>query len=277
MSQQRPDTRPAPFVTLLTDYGWADEFVGVCHGVIAQICPQARVIDLSHGVPRQDVRAGAALLHSALPYLPVGVHVAVVDPTVGAQRRAVALELADGRLLVGPDNGLLWPAAAAAGGVVQAVEISDSPWCLRPISATFHGRDIFAPVAARLAAGEPLAQAGAALDPRLLVRLEFPPARLEGGTLVAVARAVDHFGNVTLAAGREDLPVGAGAVADVLLPGGRRVRLRVGRTFDDVAAGEALLYEDASRSLALAVNHGSAAADLELSLGQELRITPADA
>ena len=120
------------------------------------------MIDLSHGVPRQDVEAGARMLARSLPFAPAGVHLAVVDPEVGARRRAVALLTAeDDRLLVGPDNGLLLPAAERFGGVAEAVEISASPWRLEPVSATFHGRDVFAPVAARLAAGEPLGEAGA--------------------------------------------------------------------------------------------------------------------
>jgi S-adenosylmethionine hydrolase len=135
-----------PVITLLTDYGLVDEFVGVLHGVIARICPAAQIIDLSHGVPAQDVAAGAVMLANALPYLPVGVHVAVVDPGVGSDRRAVAVRLADRRLLVGPDNGLLWTAALGGGGVVAVAEISASPWRLEPLAATFHGRDIFAPV-----------------------------------------------------------------------------------------------------------------------------------
>src|SRR5437660_9297243 len=139
-----------PVITFLSDYGLDDHFVGVCHGVIATICPQARVIDITHGIARHDVRAGALALRSALPYVPVGVHLAVVDPDVGAQRRAVALRVSDERLLVGPDNGLLWLAADQAGGVVEAVDIARSPFRLEPVSATFHGRDIFAPVAARL-------------------------------------------------------------------------------------------------------------------------------
>src|SRR3954449_13015018 len=153
-------------VTFLSDYGLADEFVGVCHAVIARIAPEARVIDLSHGIPRHDVRSGALVLARALPYAPPGVHLAVVDPEVGARRRAVALLTAEEeRLLVGPDNGLLMPAAERFGGVLEAVEISTSPWRLEPVSATFHGRDLFAPVAARLAGGEALAAAGTPLAP----------------------------------------------------------------------------------------------------------------
>src|SRR5438270_6807937 len=150
----------APVIIFLSDYGLADEFVGICHGVIATICPEARVIDLTHGVERHDVRAGALILRGALPFVPAGVHLAVVDPDVGAKRRAVALRLADGRQLVGPDNGLLWLAAEAGGGVVEAADIARSPLRLEPVSATFHGRDIFAPVAAHLAAGASLTQAG---------------------------------------------------------------------------------------------------------------------
>src|SRR6202012_4410672 len=127
----------------LTDYGLVDDFVGVLHGVLAKLCPAARVIDLTHGIPRHDVRAGAGVLAHSLPFLPVGIHVAVVDPSVGSERGALALRTRDGRVLVGPDNGLLWLAAEAAGGVLEAVEIARSPWRLEPVSATFHGRDIF--------------------------------------------------------------------------------------------------------------------------------------
>ena len=132
----------------------------MCHAVIARICPSANVIDIAHGIPRHDPRAGALILRDALPFAPAGVHLAIVDPDVGARRRAVALELPDDQTLVGPDNGLLSLAAERLGGALSAVEISRSPWRLEPVSATFHGRDIFAPVAARLAAGEPLADAG---------------------------------------------------------------------------------------------------------------------
>src|SRR5579884_3452648 len=131
----------APIISFLTDYGLSDPFVGICHAVIASACPEARVIDLTHGVPRGDVHAGALILSGALPYLPVGVHLAVVDPGVGTSRRAVAVALPDGRRLVGPDNGL-WSLCFGAD-VVEAVDIGRSPFALSPVSATFHGRDIF--------------------------------------------------------------------------------------------------------------------------------------
>src|SRR5688572_7773756 len=167
-------------ITFLSDYGLADEFVGIVHGVIARIAPDARVIDIGHGVPRQDVQAGARMLERALPYVPAGVHLAVVDPEVGAARRAIALRTADDdRLLVGPDNGLVLPAAERFGGVAEAVELPASRCRLEPVSATFHGRDVFAPVAARLAVGEPLSAAGTPLEASELVSLERSQARQE--------------------------------------------------------------------------------------------------
>jgi S-adenosylmethionine hydrolase len=251
-----------PVVSFLSDYGLADDFVGVCHGVIASICPQARVIDISHNVPRHDVRAGAILLRGSLPYMPDGVHMAVVDPDVGAARRAVALRVAaDDRLLVGPDNGLLMPAAEAFGGVVEAIDISHSEFRLEPVSATFHGRDLFAPVAAQLVRGAPLADAGIPVDVAELVGLPLPGSSVSGGVLTAHVLYVDHFGNAQLSVGHEDL-------AGVGLRLGRPVELIVGterfdavfaHTFADVPAGGLLVYEDAHRTLALAVGKGSAA------------------
>ena len=268
---------PRP-ITFLSDYGLGDEFVGVVHGVIANICPDGRVIDLGHGVPRQDVQAGALMLARALPFMPAGVHLAVVDPEVGARRRAVALRTVDeGRLLVGPDNGLLLPAAERFGGVAEAVEISASPWRLEPVSATFHGRDVFAPVSARLACGAPLASAGAPLDAAELVALEQTQPRQEEGALVAHVVGTDTFGNVVLDASHGDLlerglklgdPVAARTAA-------RRIRGVLARTFSDVPAGGLLVYEDAGGSLALAINGGDAAALLGLRPGDEVRLEAA--
>jgi S-adenosyl-L-methionine hydrolase (adenosine-forming) len=261
-----------PVITFLSDYGVSDDFVGVCHGVIATICPQARVIDITHGIPPHNLRAGAAVLREALAYMPRGVHLAIVDPGVGASRRAVALRLNDGRLLVGPDNGLLWPVAQASGGPAQAVDIGRSPFRLEPVSATFHGRDIFAPVAARLAGGAKLAQVGDQCDPDDLVALELPRPRAEDGTLVAHVLYVDRFGNVQLDAGGDD-------VAGIEL--GQRISVQVGsrtwdcrrvRTFADVDTGELLVYEDSYRRLAVAVREGSAAERLALAADGEVRI-----
>jgi hypothetical protein len=266
-----------PIITFITDYGLVDEFVGICHGVIAAICPAARVIDLTHGVPRHDVRAGALLLRDATAYMPPGVSLGVVDPDVGAERRAVALLSADGRRFVGPDNGLLMPAAEACGGVVEAVDIARSAFRLEPVSATFHGRDIFAPVAARLAVGESLGAAGDPLDPRELVVLGLPSPRRADGALIAHVLHVDRFGNLQLDAGHEDLEgsgLKLGHAVRAQGPSGVEDRLQYVRTFADVSAGELLLYEDAQRRLAIAVSHGDAAERLGLSVDDELRISP---
>lgn len=259
-----------PIITFLSDYGLDDDFVGVCHAVIAGICPEARVIDLVHRVPRGDVRAGAVVLHGALPYLPVGVHLCVVDPGVGSSRRGVALRLTDGRILVGPDNGLLAPAAERGGGVVESVDIGRSPFALSPISATFHGRDVFAPVAARLAGGAAVSDAGTCLDPHELVALELPRARVEDGVLVAHALYIDRFGNVGLDV--EEPSFDVGAALEVTAASGRLERVRYVRTFADAGAGELVLYEDSYRRLAVAVNQGDAAARLDLNVDDELRI-----
>jgi len=262
-------------ITFLSDYGLADEFVGVVHGVIAQICPEARVIDLGHGIPRQDVQAGALTLARALPYTPAGVHLAVVDPEVGARRRAVALRTAEeDRLLVGPDNGLLIPAAERFGGVLEAVEISTSPWRLETVSATFHGRDLFAPVAARLAGGAPLASAGEPIEPSELVALERSEPRREGDALVAHVVASDTFGNAILDAAGDDLTASGLRLGDAIAAraGGRRVRGVVARTFSDVGPGSLIVYEDAGGSLAVALNGGDATALLGLRAGDEVRL-----
>src|SRR5215213_6393104 len=192
-------------VTLLTDYGRDDEFVGVCHGVIRSIHPGVEIVDITHGIERYAARQGALVLRNTLPYMPLGVHVAVVDPQVGTERRAIALRTGDGRILVGPDNGLLSLAWERCEGVELAVDVTRSPHRLEPVSATFHGRDIFAPVAAQLAAGAALADAGEPLDPETLTRVELPEPRAEDGAVVANALVVDNFGNVSLNVDHEQL------------------------------------------------------------------------
>jgi len=196
------------------------------------------------------------------------VHLAVVDPGVGSDRRGVALRLADGRLLVGPDNGLLSLAAEAGGGVAEAVDIGASPFALEPVSATFHGRDIFAPVAAHLAGGAALADAGPLLDPGALVSVQLSRAQVVDGVLVAHVVYVDRFGNVQL-----DVEEPAFAPGVAFEVAGERARCL--RTFADADAGELFLYEDSLRRLAVAVNQGDAAARLGVAVGDELRIRPA--
>jgi S-adenosyl-L-methionine hydrolase (adenosine-forming) len=263
-----------PVITFLSDYGLDDDFVGVCHGVIARVAPQARVLDVTHGIPPHDVRTGALVLRRSLPYFPPGVHLAVVDPGVGSDRRGVALRTAEeGRLLVGPDNGLLSPAAMRFGGVVEAVDLAASPYRLEPTAATFHGRDVFAPAAARLAGGEPLGQAGEPLDPDTLVGLQLPLAQAEKDQLVAHALTFDRFGNVMLDVEDHELAAVGLRLGCAVLVNDQRARYTT--TFADVPPGELLLYEDSYRTLALAVNRGSAAHRLGLALDDEVRIRAA--
>lgn len=264
-----------PLITFLSDYGPWDEFAGICHAVIVRRCPRARIIDLGHGVARHDVRAGALALDAALRYCPPGVHMAIVDPGVGGARRALALRTAqEDRLFVGPDNGLLTVAAESFGGVVEAVDIGDSPECLRPVSATFHGRDVFAPVAAALADGVPLAALGAAVEVETIERLELPRAHRHGDVLVAHVLSTDVYGNVSLDA-TPDLAAAAGleAGAEVeVASAGVTSAGRLGRTFGDVPPGELVAYGDARGALALAVNGGSAAALLGVAADDEVRL-----
>jgi S-adenosylmethionine hydrolase len=263
-------------VTLLTDYGRDDDFVGVCHGVIRSIDPDAQIVDITHGIRRYAVRQGAIVLRNTLPYMPVGVHVAVVDPQVGTERRAVALRTGDGRILVGPDNGLLSLAWERCGGVEVAVDVTRSPHRLEPVSATFHGRDIFAPVAARLAAGAELPDAGDPLEPDALAGVDLPKPRREDGGIVAHALVVDRFGNAGLNVDHDDLAgsgITLGGAVEVEV-GGERYLATYAQTFADVRPGELLVYEDAYRTLAVAINRGDAAATLAVRPDVEVRLRP---
>jgi S-adenosylmethionine hydrolase len=264
-------------VSLLTDYGHEDEFVGVCHAVIRRIAPGVPIVDLTHGIERYGVRQGAIVLRNSLPYVPVGVHVAIVDPQVGTERRGLALRTDDGRVLIGPDNGLLSLAWDACGGVVEAVDISRSPHRLEPVSATFHGRDIFAPVAAQLAAGAELADAGEHVDPDELQVLELPRTEVRDGQVVAHVLLVDRFGNVSLDVAHADLAgsgLTLGKQVEIEMGGGSRFIATFVQTFADVRPGDVILYEDSYRMLAVAVNRGDAAAALKLSPGATVVLRP---
>ncbi|WP_354699563.1 Adenosyl-chloride synthase [Paraconexibacter sp. AEG42_29] len=263
---------PRP-ISFLSDYGIADEFVGVCHGVMARIAPGVQIIDLAHGLPRHDVRAGALMLRRALPFMPPGVHLAVVDPDVGTKRRAIALRTAEeDRILVGPDNGLLALAAQRFGGAIDAVDVSRSPHRLEPVSATFHGRDIFAPVAAALAAGAELLDAGDPIDADEITLLHMPMAMVEPEGLAAHAVGFDRFGNITLDVEHQELTETGLRLGRPVTINGHPAHYAV--TFSDVRAGELLLYEDAYRTLAIAVNRGSARDTLNVVLDDELTIKP---
>jgi S-adenosyl-L-methionine hydrolase (adenosine-forming) len=262
-----------PFVTFLSDFGTSDDFAGICHGVINLICPEARVIHLTHGIQPQAIGQGARVLAGAIPYLPAGVHLAVVDPGVGSERRAIALRAADGRYFVGPDNGLLIPAADACGGVAEAVAIENPQIMLQPVSRTFHGRDVFSPAAARLAAGMPLSELGPALDPGELVRRSVPDHRIEGSVLHAPVQYVDRFGNIQLAvsAGELDGLFRIGEMAEIDT-GDDRYYARCSVTFADVGAGEFVLYEDSAGLLSFALNQGNAAELTATEVGDEIAV-----
>lgn len=264
-------------IALLTDYGYSDPFAGILRAVIASEDPAIPVIDLSHGVTRHDVVAGAVALADSAPYLPRdSVVVAVVDPGVGGDRRAVAVEAADGRLFVGPDNGLLSLALDACGGAARAVDIGESDWRLPDLAHTFDGRDIFAPVAARLAIGAPLADAGSAIEPVTLQTLALAASSSEDGILTTSVLAIDGFGNARLAADPTELTgVTVGDAVEIEIGDGWRAAV-FARTFGDALGQDPLLIADSSGSLALVVNQGSAAEQLNLEPGTKLRIQKAD-
>jgi len=251
-------------IVFCTDYGLTDVFVGVCHGVMARIAPDARVIDLAHSVPRQDVLRGALTLSRATPYMPAdAVYVAVVDPGVGSERRSVAILTADGALLVGPDNGLLSLAWEALGGAEAAVAIEAERVMLSPVSKTFHGRDVFAPAAAHLASGYPFDEVGPAIDVAVLRAVEMPGSMVTPGAVGARVMDVDAFGNVQLSARPADLD--AAGIEPPFTVGGRTLPL-VG-IFADVPKGVLAAIVDSQGYIALVVNHGSAAQMLNLKAG----------
>jgi S-adenosyl-L-methionine hydrolase (adenosine-forming) len=260
-------------VTLLTDYGPGSEHVGALHAVLAREAPGAERVDLAHDLAAGDVRAGALALARLASLLPAAVHLAVVDPGVGTDRRPAAVSLSGGGALVGPDNGLPAPAADALGAVA-AVALTPLP---PEAAATFHGRDLFAPAAARLALGVPAHELGESFDPAELVRPDLPPARANPGALEALAVGADRFGNLQLLAGPGDL-AGAG------LARGERVGVSTGdashpatvaRAFGDVPPGDLLVYVDSHGMVAVARNGGSAAERLGSSPGATVRVARA--
>jgi S-adenosyl-L-methionine hydrolase (adenosine-forming) len=261
------------WITFTSDYGLEDHFVGVCHGVMARVAPAVRVIDVTHAVPAQDVRHGAVVLAQAVGYLPAAVHLAVVDPGVGTGRGMVAVE-AGGQVLVGPDNGLLVPAAEALGGVGRVHALENPAYRLAPVSATFHGRDVFAPAAAHLAAGVDPAELGPELDPAGLVRLAAVAPRVDGERARGRVLLVDRFGNLALDLRRRDLEALGVAIGDPveLRVGGRAHRLVFAETFAAVPAGGLLVHEDSFGSLALAVNRGRAAERLAAQAGDPVEL-----
>ena len=264
----------ASFITFLTDFGLQDDFVGTCHGVMKRIAPDVEIIDITHGIAPQAVLQGALTLANTLPFMPEGVHLAVVDPGVGGSRRALALRDAQGRIHVGPDNGLLIPAADRMGGIAEAHELTNPAYALESVSRTFHGRDLFSPAAAHLALGVPLAELGPPIAPDALARLDLPQPEVGSSRIHCTVVAIDRFGNVQLNLDRSHLDQAS------IVPG-KRVELQVGperyyavaaRTFADARPGDMILYEDAYRNVSIAISGGNAAAMLGIKEGRDVRI-----
>ena len=270
----------SPFVasfdslTFITDYGLEDGFVAACHGVAAKIAPGVRVIDITHLVQPGDVRRGAAVLAQTIPYLPPAVHVAVVDPGVGTARRGVAVKAGDS-ILVGPDNGLLSWAIDGKGGAEHAFQLTNGDLWLHPVSPTFHGRDIFMPVAAHLAADAELTEAGTEIDVGGLVTLPPPERVVRDFTAAGEVLTVDRFGNVQLtvtAADAAEIGVKPGGTVLVHF-GHRQLMLPYRDTFGAVATGELVTYVDSAGLVSIAVNGGNAAQKLGLPPGARVAIT----
>jgi len=264
----------ARFITFLTDFGLQDDFVGTCHGVMKRIAPDVEIIDITHGIAPQAVLQGALTLANTLPFMPEGIHLAVVDPGVGGARRALALRDAEGRVYVGPDNGLLIPAAEKFGGIAEARELANPDYALESVSRTFHGRDLFSPAAAHLALGVPLSALGPPLDPDVLARLDIPRPDVGSARIHSTVLSIDRFGNIGLNLDRSHLDE-AGVVPGTrveLLAGPERYYAVAARTFADARPGDIILYEDAYRNISIAINGGNAAAMFGIEEGQDIRI-----
>jgi S-adenosyl-L-methionine hydrolase (adenosine-forming) len=262
------------WVTFTSDYGLDDVFVGVCKGVIAQIAPHVRVLDVCHLITAQDVEQGATSLSAAMPYLPVGIHLALVDPMHGSSCRGVVVETADDSLLVGPDNGILSLAWDERGGIRQAFEVVNPSLWRETVHRTFRGRDIFAPVAAHLANGAPLSDVGPAIDPAGLVRLPVRSVIVDDDHVHAEVSQVDHFGNVSLNLARSDLEAAGITFGDTveLRCNGRTLTVPFTATYGDVSRGRLTLCEDSFRAIMLAVNAGHASRELRVLRGEPVVI-----
>ena len=263
---------PYDTVSFLSVYGTADEFGGVVKSVIRGIAPGAAVIDLTHEIPPHDVRAGSLTLARAIQYVAPGVVLAVVDPGVGTSRKAVAIEVAGGEgILVGPDNGLLAPAVAMAGGAERAVTLTVEDYHLPSPGPTFAGRDVFAPVAAHLCNGAELTEVGEEIDPAALLPGIVPISRVEDGRLLAEVLWIDRFGNAQLNLSLDELPAAAPASARFGLGIAGRTRwASIAPTYAEIRPGEVGLVVDSYGLVSVCADRSSAAAELGLSAGDEV-------
>ena len=263
------------FITFLSDFGHADDFVGTCHGVIKNIAPEVQIIDITHGVPRHDITQGAVILANTLPYMPESVILAVVDPGVGGSRKSVAIRTSQGRCLVGPDNGLLSLAAAKLGGPAAAVELPCSAYTLPEVCKTFEGRDLFSPVAAHLAKGVSLDELGAPMEVGGLEKIELPaPERTESGVSATVVY-IDRFGNVQLHLTRKDLEGIGAAIGETTLAvshDDESWKVPFVHSFSDVEPEELLVCEDSYKSISFAINQGDAARTFQITMGDRIQL-----
>ncbi|MGB3682311.1 MAG: SAM-dependent chlorinase/fluorinase [Rubrobacteraceae bacterium] len=259
-------------ICFLSDFGLVDDFVGTCKGVMARIAPGANIIDLTHDVPGFDPATGAEILKHAVRYMPKDtVYLAVVDPGVGTGRRGLALQAGDA-YLVGPDNGLLAPAASSLGGVSEAVSLTNPHYHVHPVSSTFHGRDIFAPVAAHLAFGAVLSDLGDPIDPAGLESSNLPGVEVEDGGFSAQVISIDRYGNARLSMMEEELGLNYDAPLRVDTGDGD-MPVRYIETFGSAKAGELILVPDSHWRMSLAINMGSARHALGLEIGACVRLT----
>jgi S-adenosylmethionine hydrolase len=260
-------------VSFLSDYGRVDEFVGVVHSVIHAFAPGTTVIDITHDIPPYDVRAAGLCLARSAQYLCPGVVLAVVDPGVGTDRRAVAVEVGDGSsVLIGPDNGLLAPAVAMVGGATRAVILDNPEYQLDAPGPTFAGRDVFAPAAAHLCAGVPLGELGSEVDPATLLPATIGLSRAEGDRLVTEVLWVDHFGNAQLNVGPEELEELGEHFH--LVASGRSSTVRVAPTYAELPSGGVGLLVDSYGLVAVAAAGASAAEVAGLAGGDEVTLEP---
>lgn len=252
---------PDYIITFTSDFGTSEEWVAVVKGVILSINPSASIVDISHDIPPFDIGKGAFLLAAALPHMPVGVHMAVVDPGVGTRRLAVALRAGRGDMLVGPDNGLLLPAARRLGGVEKAYFLDDQDFFRTPVHPTFHARDIFAPVVGHLSLGVDPREMGSPLNVEDLVPAPWGRAREGEGALYATVVDVDRFGSLRLNAYPEQVEELGLREGDIVCLGLGEEELEVAlvSTFGEVEGGEMLLFEDSSGMMAVGINGGSMA------------------
>lgn len=274
-----PPTERRPVIGFLTDFG-LDGAAATCRAVMLSVCPDAQIVDISHTVPKYGIRDGAFILRSALPWFPIGVHVGVVDPGVGTARRPIAIRAARGDVLIGPDNGLLPPAADALGGISEARELTNRALWLPATTSTFHGRDIFSPVAGHLAAEAAFEAVGTPIPTADLVRLKQAVARVEKGAITTEVVYVDSFGNARLAGGESDLRRAFGAMA-----GGTSLTVTIedrsdavldatyAPSFGHVGRGDHVVYVDSSGNLAIATNQGDVATAMGLRSGSVVHLS----